>query len=528
MRAAPHPIDTWSSCIALVGSESTLAGAASRRFSATSAACVYPAIISPESTPGLAARNGGSPWERAGVEQPVGPPLGDRADLGGRDREEVARHPHRRPVEVAARLDAPVGQDHRVVDRGPQLHRRHPRSERQRVARRPEHLGRAPQRVRVLDARIAVRDGWRRSQTRRAAPAGWPRSPPARAAAATRSGPRRTPGRSRAAPRPTSPPPRRRPAAAASRSTHASTSIPSIPSVPLISASPSLAVSSIGSIPAAASASAAGNDPPEPSSTEPSPISTSAQCASGARSPLAPSDPYSGTTGVSPAPSSERIRSATTGRAPEHPIASVRARSSIIARTTSRSTGGPIPAACERTSARWSATRASAGIRTSASDPNPVVIPYAGSSDAARATTTAALRSIAARASAPKIDRRVACARPQPLPQRTPRRRPSDTTAGSRALHPRPVPGPHLERALGRLRAAAAAARARAHRSRRRRSAPPARRRASTAPPPPRPPAWTPRSSRAGSRARRRAGGRARPCRPAKPPPPRRRPARSR
>ena len=63
-RAAPQPIDTWSSCIALVGSESTLAGAASRRFSATIAACVYWASISPESTPGSAARNGGSPCER--------------------------------------------------------------------------------------------------------------------------------------------------------------------------------------------------------------------------------------------------------------------------------------------------------------------------------------------------------------------------------------------------------------------------------------------------------------------------------
>jgi hypothetical protein len=40
LRAAPQPIETWSSCIALVGSESTLAGAASRRFSATIAACV--------------------------------------------------------------------------------------------------------------------------------------------------------------------------------------------------------------------------------------------------------------------------------------------------------------------------------------------------------------------------------------------------------------------------------------------------------------------------------------------------------
>jgi hypothetical protein len=54
----------WSSCIALVGTESTLAGAASRRFSATIAACVYWAIISPELTPGSSARNGGKPYER--------------------------------------------------------------------------------------------------------------------------------------------------------------------------------------------------------------------------------------------------------------------------------------------------------------------------------------------------------------------------------------------------------------------------------------------------------------------------------
>ena len=38
--AALQPIETWSSCIALVGSESTLAGAASRLFSVAIAACV--------------------------------------------------------------------------------------------------------------------------------------------------------------------------------------------------------------------------------------------------------------------------------------------------------------------------------------------------------------------------------------------------------------------------------------------------------------------------------------------------------
>ena len=67
--------------------------------------------------------------------------------------------------------------------------------------------------------------------------------------------------------------------------------------------------------------------------------------------------------------------SATSGRAPERPVASERARRSIIARTTSASTGGPMPAAWERTSARWSSARRSGGIQVSASEPNPVETP---------------------------------------------------------------------------------------------------------------------------------------------------------
>ncbi len=56
-------------------------------------------------------------------------------------------------------------------------------------------------------------------------------------------------------------------------------------------------------------------------------------------------------------------------------MARVRARSSIIPRTTSRSTGGPMPAAWERIKARWSSSRRSTGIRTRARDPNPVETP---------------------------------------------------------------------------------------------------------------------------------------------------------
>ena len=151
--------------------------------------------------------------------------------------------------------------------------------------------------------------------------------------------------------------------------------MPSMPSVPLMSARPSLAMSVSGSMPAAAIATAAGTRAPSCSCTSPSPSSASAQCASGARSPLAPSEPCSGTTGVRPALSSATIRWATTGRAPEKPIARVRARRSIIARTTSRSTGAPIPAACDLMSARCSSSRRPAGITTFASDPKPVETP---------------------------------------------------------------------------------------------------------------------------------------------------------
>ena len=57
-------METWSSCIALDGMESTLAGLASRLIE-TIAAWVYCAkTMPPLSTPGSSARNGGSPWLR--------------------------------------------------------------------------------------------------------------------------------------------------------------------------------------------------------------------------------------------------------------------------------------------------------------------------------------------------------------------------------------------------------------------------------------------------------------------------------
>ncbi len=60
--------------------------------------------------------------------------------------------------------------------------------------------------------------------------------------------------------------------------------------VPLSSARPSLERSVIGSQPCAASTSAAGLTS-EPTSTSPKPTSGRQRCASGARSPEAPSEP---------------------------------------------------------------------------------------------------------------------------------------------------------------------------------------------------------------------------------------------
>ena len=69
--------------------------------------------------------------------------------------------------------------------------------------------------------------------------------------------------------------------------------------VPLMSARPSFGASVRGVSPARESA-AAPDSRRSSCQASPSPMSTSARCASGARSPLAPTDPRDGTTGCTP------------------------------------------------------------------------------------------------------------------------------------------------------------------------------------------------------------------------------------
>ncbi|CAM5397782.1 hypothetical protein SFUMM280S_02524 [Streptomyces fumanus] len=66
---------------------------------------------------------------------------------------------------------------------------------------------------------------------------------------------------------------------------------------------------------------------------------------------------------------------ATSGRTPVRPEQTVFSRRNISARTTSRSTRGPIPAACERTMLRWSCARSSGLMCRVARAPKPVLTP---------------------------------------------------------------------------------------------------------------------------------------------------------
>ena len=122
----------------------------------------------------------------------------------------------------------------------------------------------------------------------------------------------------------------------ASRSARTSASAPTaaMNCVPLMRDRPSFASSETGSSPTRASASAPESSSPS-SSARPSPTSGSARCASGARSPEAPTEPRLGTIGVTPRLRQASRSSTVSARAPEYPFASVFARRSIAALTIS-------------------------------------------------------------------------------------------------------------------------------------------------------------------------------------------------
>ena len=78
--------------------------------------------------------------------------------------------------------------------------------------------------------------------------------------------------------------------------------------------------------------------------TSPSPIKAKLMCESGARSPLAPTDPFAGMQGTIPAFKHLISDSITTGRTPENPRAKLAAFKSMTIRTIASSNSGPEPA----------------------------------------------------------------------------------------------------------------------------------------------------------------------------------------
>ena len=144
--------------------------------------------------------------------------------------------------------------------------------------------------------------------------------------------------------------------------------------VPLISASPSLGPSVTGVRPACARASAAVMRVP-PSIASPSPIIVSAMCASGARSPEAPTEPCTGTTGVTPCEIMPSRSAQMSHRTPEAPRPSDRSFRAIINRTVSGSSTSPTPQQWDRIRLRCKVAVSAAGILTEASLPKPVLTP---------------------------------------------------------------------------------------------------------------------------------------------------------
>ncbi len=131
--------------------------------------------------------------------------------------------------------------------------------------------------------------------------------------------------------------------------------------VPLMRASPSLASRTRGSRPRACRTSPAPTRAPAGPSTCPSPMSTSARWASGARSPLAPTEPRPGIHGVTSASSSHRSWSMTSGRTPECPPARLAARRITMPRASARLRGGPQPTAWLRIRLRCSSSSCAPG-----------------------------------------------------------------------------------------------------------------------------------------------------------------------
>ena len=158
-RAAKVAIETWSSWLALVGSESTLAGWASDLFSLASAAAVTCAIMKPLFRPASAVRNGGRRDTPASISIAMRrSAMAPTSAIASAMR--VGRQRHRLGVEVAAGDHRAVfGEHQRVVGHRVGLAHQHQRGVAQLVQAGAHDLRLAAQAVRVLHAVVALEVG---------------------------------------------------------------------------------------------------------------------------------------------------------------------------------------------------------------------------------------------------------------------------------------------------------------------------------------------------------------------------------
>jgi hypothetical protein len=84
------------------------------------------------------------------------------------------------------------------------------------------------------------------------------------------------------------------------------------------------------------------------------------------------------------------------GRMPEAPWAKLAIFRAIIKRVMATGVASPTPAACDSTMLRCRVSRSSAGMRTLANFPKPVLMPYTGSPLATMRATLSALACTAA------------------------------------------------------------------------------------------------------------------------------------
>ena len=99
-------------------------------------------------------------------------------------------------------------------------------------------------------------------------------------------------------------------------------------------------------------------------------------CANWAKSPLAPTDPFSGITGIISWFKKSNIWLTTTNLTPLYPFTKVRSFKIIIIRTIPLSIGCPTPAAWDRTKFNCNFLWSEELIFTWLNFPNPVVTPY--------------------------------------------------------------------------------------------------------------------------------------------------------